>query len=56
VMLAPRLAEPLNLTLPAVGWPLALPAVLAAAAVIGSALPVVRALRGVTLIESLRAE
>jgi hypothetical protein len=50
------LASMLGVSVPAVGWPLALPAALAAAATVASALPVFRVLRRATLVEALRAE
>jgi hypothetical protein len=50
------LAARMNLTVPAVGWPLLLPTALAVAAAAACALPVLRAVRRIAPVEALRAE
>jgi hypothetical protein len=56
VLVARQLAIVVGVSVPAFAWPLALPAVLALAAVGACALPVARLLRRLTLTEILRAE
>ncbi len=56
LLVARELAAVLGASVPAFGWPFALPAVLAAAAALACLLPVRRAVRGVALTETLRAE